>query len=345
MIDKNQDEIVGKYQPKKKQNIKIYNFIEKNLSESGRELFKSCSNFNLFITTQDKSTKKRLKGYDCKNRFCPICAWRKARKDAMKISVMMEAIKVDENKDFLFLTLTTPNIKADSVKTEIDRFNKAFNKLFKRRNIERSIKGYIRKLEMTYDKERFITKEMYKRKQAYYKKRNLKVGDNNPTYDTYNPHFHVLLCVDKSYFKKKELYIKQEEWLEMWRDVTDLPEITQVSIQKVNLIRGGNAVAEIAKYSAKDYEMAVSEDVFDVFYSALKGRQLIVYGGLLKEYAKKYETGELDKHMGKDQNEYFYKLIATWNADLLKFNQEYKELSPEEFEEYNGKLIDEIEVE
>ncbi|MEK4975598.1 replication protein, partial [Niallia sp. FSL R7-0648] len=41
MIDKNQDEIVGKYQPKKKQNIKIYDFIKKNLSESGRELFKS----------------------------------------------------------------------------------------------------------------------------------------------------------------------------------------------------------------------------------------------------------------------------------------------------------------
>lgn len=345
MSDKNQDEIVGKYQPKKKQNLKIYSFIEKNLSESGRELFQSCSTFNQFITTQDKQNKKLVKSNTCKNRFCPICAWRKARKDAMKISVMMEAIKVDENKDFLFLTLTTPNIKADSVKTEIDRFNKAFNKLFKRRNIERSIKGYIRKLEMTYDKERFITKEMYKRKQAYYKKRNLKVGDNNPTYDTYNPHFHVLLCVNKSYFTDKRYYISQQSWLEMWRDVTDLPEITQVSIQKVNLIRGGNAVAEIAKYSAKDYEMAVSEDVFDVFYSALKGRQLIVYGGLLKEYAKKYETGELDKHMGKDQNEYFYKLIATWNADLLKFNQEYKELSPEEFEEYNGKLIDEIEVE
>lgn len=345
MSDKNQDEIVGKYQPKKKQNIKIYNFIEKNLSESGRELFQSCSTFNQFIATQDKQNKKLVKSNTCKNRFCPICSWRKARKDAMKISVMMEAIKVDEKKDFLFLTLTTPNIKADSVKTEIDRFNKAFNKLFKRRNIERSIKGYIRKLEMTYDKERFITKEMYKRKQAYFKKRNLKIGDNNPSFDTYNPHFHVLLCVDKSYFKKKELYIKQEEWLEMWRDVADLPEITQVSIQKVNLIRGGNAVAEIAKYSAKDYEMSVSEDVFDVFYSGLKGRQLIVYGGLLKEYAKKYAAGELDKYMSEDQNEYFYRLIATWNADLLKFNQEYKELNKEELKEYNGKLIDEIEVE
>jgi hypothetical protein len=70
----------------------------------------------------------------------------------------------------------------------------------------------------------------------------------------------------------------------MWRDVTGMPEITQVHVQKVQTTRG-DAVAEIAKYSAKDYEMSTSQEVFDVFYTGLKGRQLIVYGGLLKEYA------------------------------------------------------------
>ncbi|MFB9758325.1 protein rep [Ectobacillus funiculus] len=316
MVKKNQDEFIGKLQPKKKHNLEIYEFIVNKLSESGRELFKSCSTFNQFITTRDKEKKKLINSNPCKNRFCPICAWRKARKDAMKISIMMEAIRLEEKKDFLFLTLTTPNIKADAVKSEIDRFNKAFNKLFKRRRIERSIKGYIRKLEMTYNKQR----------------------------DDYNPHFHVLLCVNKSYFTDKRYYIPQKEWLGMWRDVTGLQEITQVHIQKVETTRG-DAVAEIAKYSAKDYEMAVSQEVFDVFYSALKGRQLIVYGGLLKEYALKYESGELDKYKGKDQNQYFYKLIAMWNKDLMKFEQEYQELTDFEREKYNGHLIDEMEVE
>ncbi|OTX64096.1 replication protein, partial [Bacillus thuringiensis serovar novosibirsk] len=197
MINKKQDTIVGKYQPKKKQNLKIYAFIENKLSEGGRELFKDCSTFNQFIATRDKEKNKLIASNPCKNRFCPICAWRKACKDAMKIAMMMEAVKIEEKKEFLFLTLTTPNIKADMVRNEIDRFNKAFNKLFKRRNVARSIKGYIRKLEMTYNKER----------------------------DDYNPHFHVLLCVDKNYFKRKELYIKQKEWLEIWRESTDLPEI------------------------------------------------------------------------------------------------------------------------
>jgi plasmid rolling circle replication initiator protein Rep len=317
MAKKNQDEIVGKYQPKKKQNLKIYEFIKDKLSEGGRELFKECSTFNQFISTRDKIKNKLIGSNPCKNRFCPICAWRKARKDAMKIATMMEAIKVEEKKEFLFLTLTTPNIKADMVRSEIDRFNKAFKKLFDRKKVQRSIKGYIRKLEMTYNKER----------------------------DDYNPHFHVLLCVDKNYFKRKELYIKQQEWLLMWREATDLPEITQVHIQKVELVREGNAVGEIAKYSAKDYEMATSQEVFDVFYSALKGRQLVVYGGMFKDYALKYENGELDKYKGKDKNEYFYKILATWNPDLLKFNREYIELTEEEKEKYNGHLIDELEVE
>ncbi|KXY84886.1 protein rep [Bacillus sp. FSL W7-1294] len=314
MTKRKQDVITSKYLLKKKQNLKIYGFIENKLSEGGRELFKECSTFNQFITTKDKEKMKRTKGNDCKNRFCPICAWRKACKDAMKIATMMEAIKCEEKKEFLFLTLTTPNIKGDAVKGEIDKFNKAFKKLFDRAQVKKSIKGYIRKLEMTYNKER----------------------------DDYNPHFHVLLTVDKNYFKRKELYIKQKEWLSMWQKATDLPEITQVHIQKVELIREGNAVSEIAKYSAKDYEMLVSREVFDVFYSALKGRQLIVYGGLFKDYALKYENGELDKYKTKDKNEYFYKLIARWNPDLLKFHQECVELTEVEKLQYNGSLQEEI---
>ncbi|MED3151491.1 protein rep, partial [Bacillus thuringiensis] len=132
---------------------------------------------------------------------------------------------------------------------------------------------------------------------------------------------------------------------EMWREVTDMPEITQVHIQKVELIREGNAVAEVAKYSAKDYEMSVSQEVFDVFYSGLKGRQLIVYSGMFKEYAAKYEDGELDKYKSKDKSEYFYKIIARWNSDLLKFYQEYVELTEEEKIQYNGSLQEEIEIE
>lgn len=55
-----------------------------------------------------------------------------------------------------------------------------------------------------------------------------------------------------------------------------------------------------------------------------------MYSGVFKEYASKYEDGELDKYRSKDKNEYFYKILATWNPDLLKFNREYIELTEEE---------------
>src|SRR5699024_5648846 len=122
MVKVIQDKIIDKFQPKKKSNLKIYELMEDKLSENGKELFRLCSTFNQFITTQDKRDKKLTHSNACKNRFCPICAWRKARKDAMKISIMMESIKLEENKEFIFLTLTTPNIKGEDVKSEIDKF-------------------------------------------------------------------------------------------------------------------------------------------------------------------------------------------------------------------------------
>ncbi|WP_242465275.1 hypothetical protein [Bacillus thuringiensis] len=52
---------------------------------------------------------------------------------------------------------------------------------------------------MTYDKERFITEEMYnnKKRKAYYDSRGLKVDDHNPNYDTYNPHFMYYFVLKK----------------------------------------------------------------------------------------------------------------------------------------------------
>ncbi|WP_460365871.1 protein rep, partial [Staphylococcus aureus] len=34
-----------------------------------------------------------------------------------------------------------------------------------------------------------------------------------PNDGSYNQHMHVLLCVENAYFRKKENYITQEEWV------------------------------------------------------------------------------------------------------------------------------------
>jgi len=328
-MNKNQDIVVDVYQPKKKRNLELINFMQDKLSQKGIERMFECSTFNQFITTKDKEKKKMIASNTCKNRFCPICTYRKARTDGLMVSVLMKSIQEEKNQEFLFLTLTTPNVKSSQLTSEIDRFNHSFKKLFARKQIKKSIKGYIRKLELTYNKER----------------------------DDYNPHFHVILSVNKSYFTDKDYYISQKKWLEMWRECTGLnginedgtDEITQVHISKVRKGLGKNsetsAINEIAKYSAKDSDMLLSEEIFNVFYENLKGRQLLTFNGLFKEYKKKFENKELEKYFDKDKNEYFWKLLATWDNDLKKYEQLYELLNEYEFNKFNGKNIEELEIE
>lgn len=57
---------------------------------------------------------------------------------------------------------------------------------------------------------------MYKNGQAYFDKLGLMIGDNNPNYNTYHPHFHVVLSVNKNYFTDTKCYINQLNWLDMW---------------------------------------------------------------------------------------------------------------------------------
>ena len=289
------------------------------------------------------NAKKVHRSNSCGNRFCPLCTWNKAKKDAIMLAVLMQAIREQEEQEFIFLTLTAPNIEGEHLKSEIDRFNHAFNKLFKRKNVISVINGYVRKLEVTYNQERFITKQMYKRAKNYYDKRNLKEGDNNPNYDTYHPHFHVILSVNKSYFTDTKVYINQSKWLEMWRDCMNDESITQVDIRKVRSSEKSEygAVLEVAKYSAKSNELYASQSVFEIFYRALKGRQLLTFNGLFKDYVKKYKNGELDKYKKQDENEYTHLLTSVWRTS--KYENMLRELTVEEFEEYNqqAKYIDE----
>lgn len=94
-----------------------------------------------------------------------------------------------------------------------------------------------------------------------------------------------MIAVNKSYFTDKRYYISQKEWLELWRDVTGNQAITQVHVQKVK--QNNKELYEMAKYSGKDSDYLVNQKVFDAFYKALKGKQVLVYSGLFKDARKR----------------------------------------------------------
>ncbi|MDN8787924.1 protein rep, partial [Staphylococcus aureus] len=255
------------------------------------------------------------KANSCKNRFCPVCAWRKARKDALGLSLMMQYIKQEEKKEFIFLTLTTPNVKATKLESEIKRYNQSFRRLTNRKHFKSIAKGYVRKLEITYNKKR----------------------------DDYNPHFHVLIAVNKSYFTDKRYYISQQEWLDLWRDVTGISEITQVQVQKIRQ-NNNKELYEMAKYSGKDSDYLINQKVFDAFYKSLKGKQVLVYSGLFKEAKKKLKNGDLDYLKEIDPTQYIYQIFYIWKQKEYLASELY-DLTEQEKREINYKMIDEIEEE
>src|SRR5699024_7660400 len=106
--NKKKQEIMDKPKKKKRKNGELAYFMEKLVSENPvsdntLELVKECNTFMMMVADETLEKKKQHKGNTCKNRFCPICAWKKSRKDALALSVMMAYLKQEEKKEFIFL--------------------------------------------------------------------------------------------------------------------------------------------------------------------------------------------------------------------------------------------------
>ena len=301
-----------KYTQKKLRNQLLQTLIGKHVSDKSFERIKECNTFLFMVADKTMEKTKLHRSNNCENRFCPICAWKKSRKNALKISVLMQYLREEENKDFVFLTLTAPNVKGEELDDEIKHYNQSFQRLMQRKEVKNAVRGYVRKLEVTYNKER----------------------------DDYHPHFHVILVVDKQYFNNKKQYIKRDRWLELWQKSTKNNLITQVDVRKVKATDNKKEVSEIAKYSAKDSDYLEDEKVFDTFYKSLSGKRLIVYSGLFKDASKLYENKELEKYKELDPTQYIYQIFYHWGRQ--DYIQTEKKLMTDEMQkEVNNKMLDE----
>ncbi|HDT8735467.1 TPA: protein rep [Staphylococcus pseudintermedius] len=301
-----------KYTNKKLRNQVFQKFIERHVKKEQFYLIEDCNTFLSFVADKTLEKQKLYKANSCRNRFCPVCAWRKARKDALGLSLMMQYIKQEESKEFIFLTLTTPNVKAEALEDEIKHYNASFRRMSNRKIFKDVVKGYVRKLEITYNKKR----------------------------DDYNPHFHVLIAVNKSYFTDKRYYINQKKWLELWRSATKDESITQVHVQKIKQ-NNNKELYELAKYSSKDSDYLASQKVFDAFYKSLKGKQILVFSGLFKEARKLLKNGDLDYLKDVDLTQYIYQIFYRWNQKEYLASEIF-ELSEEEKKVINNQMIDEL---
>ena len=245
-----------------------------------------CSTFLEFGVTKTTNL-KLLNANFCKVRLCPMCAWRRSLKIFGQVSKVMDYVEENYDYRYIFLTLTVQNCYGEDLKNTLDLMTNAFNKMNQRKAFKQSIKGYFRSLEITYNKKD----------------------------DTYHPHFHLILAVNKSYFTDKDYYLSQENWTKLWKeslkiDYTPIVDVRRI-ISNSKDKSFSKVIAETAKYTVKSDDFLIKDEnekideertdkVVAILDKALHRKRLVSFGFLFKEIHKQLklddaEDGDLNK--------------------------------------------------
>ena len=306
------EEILKKLEPKQVTKETLIELGIPHFTEKTIERINNCATFLQSVSNFDRNRSKIVKANRCMNRFCPICMATKARKEAYMLLIILKFLSCAKGYEFIFLTLTVPNVAGNELVRELDEQYLALKRLIQRKEFKAISNGFIRKTEITYNQKR----------------------------NDFHPHIHMLIAVNKSYFTEKSLYVSQHKWQEIWKKCKKDNSITQVNVKKAN----ESSFKELAKYEAKDFDMlGYSQEVFDVFYKALKGRKTLTFNGCFQEAKKMYKEGKLDEYKEVDKTEYVDTFFHMFNYSKSKYDFiKERPMNNEELVKYNGmKIMDE----
>lgn len=249
-----------------------------------------CSNYLEFADRVDTETgevvRKLAAAQFCRDRLCPMCAWRKSLVTFHQVSRMMDYIDLHHPGRYvpIFVTLTMRNVPSEHLASAITEILTGWRRLANRkfnRKFYRVAVGWMRVLEVTY---------------------NAETGE-------WHPHIHAIVLVDSDYFTDHNKYIDHDAWVAEWRWALEADYDPSVDVRT---IKGGreHAVAEVSKYAVKPGEwLSDDEDATDervrLLSTTLARRRLVVFGGLMKEVRKLLEledteTADLVQTEGED---------------------------------------------
>ena len=248
-------------------------------------------------TVDESHHSKLVEANFCRDRMCSQCQWRKSMRQfsvAVKVGHELRRREKDVGRpesQFIFLTLTIPNVPLEELSDAIDELFGGWKRLYECKEVKKITLGYHRALEISY----------------------------NAQTNTFHPHIHAAIVVSPTYFAG-HTYIKRDRWLEMWREAMRMPEITQVDVRKIRGKKGQDEItsgfAEACKYSLKYWASTLSKeeqkrikkkakaagvdfgmeghiwmretlektaDIVAQLSSALHGRRLVQFGGILRD--------------------------------------------------------------
>lgn len=312
LTDKNKNGKNRNWRGRKLKNIEL----AKRLDDLGYRAFSrvyQCAEVLKFKLQADGS-KKLYQAYFCKHKLCPMCNWRRAMKYSWQAELVVnEAIKREPKGRFIFLTLTVKNVKGEALSETMSKMTVGFNRLFKYKQVDKNVIGFLRSTEVTYSKDRH----------------------------DYHPHLHVLLFVKSTYFARKGEYLTQSDWTDLWQkamklDYTPLVDVRAVKDKKGQGIK--SAVLETAKYPVKPFDIERDKDghvivyteqeklqITDDLVNGLHRKRQIGFGKLFKTIKQELalddvqdgnliETSEGEKTTSTGQE-----IVAKWNWERSNY--------------------------
>jgi len=240
---------------------------------------------------EDDTIKLKLRAAKfCRVRHCPICQWRRSLMwKAKAYQVLPKIVSKYPDHRWLFMTLTQKNVPITELRENLTLMNKGFKRMVERKAFPAI--GWLRSMEVTRGR------------------------DGNA-----HPHFHCLLMVPRSYFGRN--YLKQSEWVKLWRESMRLDYNPVMDIQAV---REGTSpsslIPELLKYCTKESDMVVDREWFLELTTQLHKMRAIATGGVLKKHLRELEDestdliGKGDDELGED----YGRLLFRWRRSEKKY--------------------------
>lgn len=229
-----------------------------------------CSELLEFgLALQDETLKLKLRAARfCRVRHCPVCQWRRSLMwKARAYKVLPKVIEAYPTHRWLFMTLTQRNVPVSDLRATLQQMNRGFQRLSQLKAFP--AEGWLRSTEVTRGRDGGA-----------------------------HPHFHCLLLVPRSYFGKK--YVKQSQWVEMWRKSMRLDYNPILDVQAVKQgSKPMELVPELLKYCTKESDMVADREWFLELTRQMRKMRAIATGGVLKEYLRELEQ-EPEDLIGSD---------------------------------------------
>lgn len=229
----------------------------------------------------------------CRDRFCPVCGWRLSmRRFANMMQIVQGLREKYPEAEWQFITLTVENCRPRELNATIDEMARAWNCIWSRRTTKNMpILGWARSLEITYNR-----KSM-----------------------TFHPHYHVMILWDDA-FSPSEY---EQKWLERtWMDTVKIRTVDAAQSSSMVKSYGRQmvpsiydqkddeaeavlkAVLETYKYSIKSVELQeMPLGVFEILDQLIKGRRMVAFGGIVKEYAKEIGLSSMEAMSAEDDSD------------------------------------------